>query len=422
MSSNGTSETPPASIWVRLSLSQIALGTAVFALVVLGLGLLIALRYVLLLLFLAIVVATALNPLAERLRRLNFSASLAALVTYTLLVLVVSGVLALLVPFFILQVVDIAADLPERYANLRNTMQGASSGLVRSIANQLPANPFAQITTTEGIALGAGIAALLPSFGRGILFGALVLFLSYYWLYYRALAIQSLAMLVPIDRRVEIVELWNQIETKLGAFVRGLAVLSLTIGALSAVGYSLIGLPYALSIAVIAGLLEAIPYVGPLVTMVLTVVVGVSVSPTTALLALGVSLLIQLLENNIVVPRIMGRAVGVSPVVTLLAIALFTQLFGLLGALLAVPLAAVFQVLIDRFMLTPPPAEQADIGGRDKLALLRYQARDLAHDLRQQLRSKTEDVDADGDVVEEELEALLVDLDGLLATAQEQQA
>jgi predicted PurR-regulated permease PerM len=248
----------------------------------------------------------------------------------------------------------------------------------------------------------------------------LVLLLSYYWLYYRPLAIQSVALLIPIDQRAGAVELWNEIEAKIGAFVRGLAVLSFIIGLLSAIGYVAIGLPYGLTIAIIAGILEAIPYVGPLITLGLAALVGLTVSQSMALLAIGIAMVIQLLENVIVVPRVMDKAVGVSPVVTLLALAVFGDLFGLLGVLLAVPLAAVFQVLLDRVILTPTAPEQLEIGGRDKLALLRYQTQDLANDLRQQVRTKTEEIDADVDATEEELEALLVDLDGLLAAAQEQ--
>ena len=85
------------------------------------------------------------------------------------------------------------------------------------------------------------------------------------------------------------------------------------------------------------------------------------------------------------------------------------------------PLAAVFQVLLDRIVLTPTAPEQLEIGGRDKLALLRYQTQDLANDWRQQVRTKTDEVDDGVDATEEELEALLLDLDGLLAAAQEQQ-
>src|SRR6185436_17942315 len=121
----------------------------------------------------------------------------------------------------------------------------------------------------NGIALGSQVTLLLPALVNTLLLSALVMILSYYWLYYRALAIQSVALLVPINQRTGAVELWNEIETKIGSFVRGLAILGFVIGLLSAIGYVAIGLPYGLTIAIIAGILEAIPYVGPLITVVL---------------------------------------------------------------------------------------------------------------------------------------------------------
>jgi predicted PurR-regulated permease PerM len=83
-----------------------------------------------------------------------------------------------------------------------------------------------------------------------------VLFLSYYWLYYCTLAVQSVTLMVPLDRRAEAAELWNQIEAKIGAFVRGMALLGLVIAVLSGICYTIIGLPYGLTIAIIAGMLE----------------------------------------------------------------------------------------------------------------------------------------------------------------------
>jgi predicted PurR-regulated permease PerM len=420
-----TNKSTPASatgsLWQRVTLKQVALGTVLVALIVLGLALVVALRYVLLLLFLGIVVATALTPVMDRLRRIGLSQSAAALGAFTVLLLIVAGVVVALVPFFVAQLAQVTADLPAFYAGFRTTVTESDSRFIRTLGAQLPADPFSGLTVAGGSGLGAQLAAMLPELGWIVLFGALVLLLSYYWLYYRALAIQSVALLVPINQRVEATELWNQIEAKIGAFIRGLALLSFVIGALSAIGYAAIGLPYALTVGIIAGILEAVPYVGPLITLVLAAMVGLSVSQTMALETVGIALLVQFLENTIIVPRVMDKAVGVRPVVTLLALAIFGDLFGLLGVLLAVPLAAVFQVLLDRFMLsTSAPAEQ-DIGGRDKLALLRYQTQDLARDLRQQVRSKTEEIDADVDATEEELEALLVDLDGLLAAAQEEQ-
>jgi predicted PurR-regulated permease PerM len=420
--STATNGMPPAPFWQRVKLKQVAIGTAAVALLLLGLTLIVALRYVLVLLFLSIVVATALAPLAEYLRRWGVSQGLAALAAFALLLVLVASILVSIVPLFTGQATQVLSDLPERYTTVRETLATSRSGVIRGLADQMPADPFQNMAGGGSVALGAAIAAMLPSLARGLLFGALVLFLSYYWLYYRALAVQSVALLVPLDYRAEAVDLWNQIEEKIGAFVRGMALLGLIIGVFSAIGYFLIGLPYAFAIAIIAGLLEAVPYVGPFLTMALAGLVGLSVSPTMAAMAIGIAVVIQFLEGAVVVPRVMDRTVGVRPVVTLLALAIFELLFGLLGALLAVPLAAVFQVLLDRFVLRAPAAAELEIGGRDRLALLRYQTQDLASDLRQQVRSKTEEVDEEVDLAEEELEALLLDLDGLLATAQEQAA
>jgi len=410
---------PPAGFWQRVTLKQVAVGTAVAALVVLGLALLVAIRYVLLFLFLSIVVATALVPLVERLRRWGLSQGVATLVAFALLLALVGGIIAAIVPFVINQVTQVLVDLPERYMTIRATITSSRSGFIRGLAAQMPADPFQSMTSDGSIALGGEVAAVLPSLGRGLLFSALVLFLSYYWLYYRALAVQSAALLMPFDYRADAIALWEQIEAKIGAFVRGLALLGLIIGVCSAIGYFAIGLPYALTIAIIAGLLEAIPYVGPILTIGLVGLVGLSVSPAMAAEAVGIAVVIQAIEGTIIVPRVMDRAVGVRPVVTLLALAIFELLFGLLGALLAVPLAAVFQVLLDRFVLSAPAPAQLEVGGRDRLAFLRYQTQDLASDLRQQVRSKTEHMDAETDRAEEELEALLLDLDSLLATEQE---
>ncbi|MEO7908561.1 MAG: AI-2E family transporter, partial [Roseiflexaceae bacterium] len=400
-----------ALFWQRITNKQVAIGTVLVALVLLSLGLIVALRYVFLMLFLGIVVATALTPVVERLRKFGLSQSTATLIAFGVLLAIIGGIAAALAPFFVVQFVQAFTDLPKFYAGFRTTISSSSSQFLRGIGAQLPADPFSGLAGDNGIALGSQVTLLLPSLGSTLLFTILVLILSYYWLYYRALAVQSIALLVPIDQRAGAVALWNEIETKIGAFVRGLAILGFVIGLLSGIGYVAIGLPYGLTIAIIAGILEAIPYVGPIITLVLAGLVGLSVSQNMALLAIGIAMVIQFLENSIVVPRVMDRAVGVSPVVTLLALAVFSDLFGLLGALLAVPLAAVFQVLLDRMMLGAVSPAALDIGGRDKLALLRYQTQDIANDLRGQVRSKTEDMDADVDAAEEELEALLLDLD-----------
>src|SRR6185436_11933865 len=112
----------PPPFWQTVTLKQVALGTAIAALILLGILLFIALRYVLVLLFLSIVVATALAPLAERLRRWGAPQALAVLAAFGLLALLAAGILAALVPFFADQVVQLVADLPERYTAVRGTI------------------------------------------------------------------------------------------------------------------------------------------------------------------------------------------------------------------------------------------------------------------------------------------------------------
>jgi predicted PurR-regulated permease PerM len=121
-SSNGGA---PSPLWQRATLEQVALGTLLVVLVVLGMALIVALRYVFLLLFLGIVVATALTPLVDRLRGFGLSQSTAALIAFGLLVLVVGGILAALVPFFVAQLVQAASDFPTFYAGFRTTVSNS---------------------------------------------------------------------------------------------------------------------------------------------------------------------------------------------------------------------------------------------------------------------------------------------------------
>lgn len=414
---SGTSRT-----WRTISLGQVALGTLLVIATLGSIWLLVSLRYVIILLFLGIVLATALSPIVERLRQWGMPRNFAVWLTFGLFFLLLAGLIRLFVPFFVEQLNNALRDLPAGYNTIRATLASSSSRVVQNIATQLPTDPLVALNGDQGTALGGSLAAALPRTGRALALAALVLLLSYYWLYYRTLTVQSLVRLLPIDMRNDAVNLWNQIEEKVGSFVRGLAILSAIIGVLSGIGFYLIGLPFAVSIAAIAAVLEVVPYIGPTLTLVIAGLVGLSVSPEMAMMAVGVSFLIQLAESTFIVPRVMDKAVGVRPVVSLLAFAIFGELFGLLGGLLAVPLAAAIQVLIDRFILTAPPVQQLSVGGRDSLALLRYQTQDLANDLRQLFRSDESDIDPVASNSQEDLEALLTDLDNLLATAQEGQA
>jgi hypothetical protein len=130
------------------------------------------------------------------------------------------------------------------------------------------------------------------------------------------------------------------------------------------------------------------------------------------------TLIIQQIENSLLVPRIMNRTIGVRPLVTLLAIYAFAALFGVIGVLVAIPLAAIVQLALDHF-LWQRPAVNAE-NGRDKTSVLRYQVQDLVQDIRGQVRHKPLLATTATDELEDAIEAIALDLDGFLAQVKKQ--
>ena len=161
------------------------------------------------------------------------------------------------------------------------------------------------------------------------------------------------------------------------------------IGAMASVGYFAIGLPYPLALGVLAGLLEIVPMVGPALGAIPAVIVALAISPTAALIVVIYTIVIQLVENNILVPRLMGRTVGVSPVMVILAFFAFSSLLGIAGAFLAIPLAAILQVLMDHLIVHAGVTETEEIGegSNNVMGIMRAQIRRLRAEGQQRLRS-----------------------------------
>jgi predicted PurR-regulated permease PerM len=152
---------------------------------------------------------------------------------------------------------------------------------------------------------------------------------------------------LPFDRQTQALSVSERIGVRLGAWARGEVLLGGIIGLLTWVGALALGLPYAGALALIAAVGELVPNLGPIIAAVPLVSVGLLSSPQQGLLALGLAILVQQLENNLIVPRVMGRAVDLHPVAVMLAILSGGELLGISGALLAVPCVASLSVIID---------------------------------------------------------------------------
>ena len=398
---------------------EVVLATLTAALVVGAMALAREVFGALIALFVAVLLSSAVQPLVTRLeRRANgrLTRSGAALAVYAAIVVLAIGFVIILLPVLIEQVSALWSSVPDLYASLRSRMIASDSESLHRIAGYLPE----RIDPSAGASLDS-LSVALAGLGRlasGLLTAAGILVLSYAWSVSGDRTVRSLLLFLPPERRPEAAELVEEATLKLAAFVRGQLILCGAVGALAFLAYTIIQLPHAAALAVMAGLFEAIPLIGPTLGAVPAALVAFTVDPVLVLWVGLATLVIQVAENYILVPRVMDRSVGVHPFVTILSIAAFGAVMGIPGALLAIPLAALIQLLLEHFVLeadnAAPRAE-----GRTRVSLLRYEAQHLTTDIRQLVRHKDEQATASIDALEEELEAIAVDLDRVLAEREE---
>jgi predicted PurR-regulated permease PerM len=195
--------------------------------------------------------------------------------------------------------------------------------------------------------------------GFEILIGVFFVFASAaYWIFERHRAMAVVLLLVPEEKRQVVRDSWDLIDLKLGAYVRGQLVLIVGVATVLSLAFWAIGLPYWLLIGVFAGVVEIVPVIGPLTAGALAIGVGLTESWEVALAAGLIVLVVRLAEDYLVIPKVLGDAVGLSPLLVLVSVTATALLFGALAVLLAIPLAAVLATLISVIVLDRDPARE----------------------------------------------------------------
>jgi predicted PurR-regulated permease PerM len=346
---------------------------------------------ILLILFLGIVVAAALQPGHVWLSRWGVPKGLAVLLIYLVLLVSLVLIAVLVGPVLFAQLTTLTASVPEQYSTLVTSLQTSPTPLLQRLGSSLP--PFSVLTQNLAALTPrffADLVAFMTSTVRFCAYFVVVLAIGFYW----TIEVPRLERLVlsflPVARRPQALAIWQEIEYKLGAFVRGQGLAMLIIGVASAIGYLLIGLPNVLVVAVLAGLLEAMPIIGPIVTAVLAALLAVPQGVTSVFLVLAFSTLLQQVESNVLIPRIMSHAIGISSLAGLFAVLIFGTLYGFLGAFVAIPLTVVVHVLLDHLIINPEPEPETPTFTAPLLGALlaRLQA------LRQRLRLRSRERDS----------------------------
>ena len=340
------------SLVMKETAKRTALATLVVIALVAATLALWKLKLVIALIFLGFILAAAMRPGIDGLARRRIPRGFGLGLHY----LVLGGLVALLLWLAVPRAVD----------QVQNALGGTTKAQIHREAKQSKGLKHEVLTAIDkrlrelpkaSDLLHPALEVTLKAFEvvLGVFF---VLATAAYWIFERERAVDVVASLLPRPKRKKLRDTWDLIDLKLGAFVRGEALLVVLVGTVLTFAFWAIGLPYFILVGAFAGLVEIVPVIGPIAAGTLAVGVGLTVSWHTALAAGICVLVVRLLEDYLIVPRVLGDAVGLSPLLVLFSVTAVGILFGGFAVILAVPLIAVLVTVIDVVVRDKDPAEE----------------------------------------------------------------
>jgi predicted PurR-regulated permease PerM len=346
------SPTGEKSLVMTETVKRVALTTLVVIALVAATLALWKLKLVIALIFLGFILAAAMRPGIEGLRRHGLPRGAGLALHY----LVLAGLVALLLWIAVPRAVDqvqnaLGGTTKAQIHQEAKHSKGIKHEVLTAIDKRLRELPKASALFHPAVEFTLKAFEVL----LGIFF---VLATAAYWIFERERAVDFVASLLPRPKRKKLRDTWNLIDLKLGAFVRGEALLVVLVGTVLTFLFWAIGLPYFILVGAFAGLVEIVPVIGPIVAGALAVGVGLTVSWHVGLAAGICVLAVRLLEDYLIVPRVLGDAVGLSPLLVLVSVTAVGILFGGFAVILAVPLVAVLVTVLDVVVRDKDPAEE----------------------------------------------------------------
>lgn len=328
--------------------TSVAVGVVALALALWHLRVLVAL------LMLALVISAAVRPGVEFLHKHRIPRGVGVAIHYVGFLAVIGLMLWVIVPRALNQVESAIGTLPTSASDVAvaaKKSHGIKHEILLGIQHRL-----------ERLPRGTGLIHPAITYGRTALEVLVGIFFTFavaaYWIFEKRRAQALVLVLARPDRRSVIRDTWDLIDAKLGAFVRGQLVMITLVSTVLSFAFWLDGVPYWLLIGVFAGLVEIVPIVGPLAAGIVAIGAGATVDWQTAAGAAVAVFGLRLAQDYVIGPRVLGHAVGLSPLVVLVTVSTVGLLFGGAYVLLATPVAAVLATLIDVIVLDRDPAEQ----------------------------------------------------------------
>lgn len=324
-------------------------------LIVLGFWFLFLIREVILMLLAAIVIAAAIEPIAKRLQRYRVPRAASVVIVYVVGLAVIGASLYLILPALATQIAQIAQALP-------HLISGIEGRFALGPDSQAAVIPEIQQTLQrigENISnLGATVVQQTKNFFAGVFSIIFVLIIAFYLVLEEDALKKLFRIIVPKEHMPYVERVIDRVQLKMGRWVLAQLSLGVIIGVTVGVGLWLMGVPFALALGLIAGVLEIIPVIGPIIAGLFGVTIALSQSFILAISTLVFYIVVQQLENHFLIPNIIRKATGLNPLVTIIAVLLGGRLAGVSGIILSVPIATILSIFLADFFSTAPATEE----------------------------------------------------------------
>lgn len=292
-------------------------------------------RDILLMVFVSLILAASFQPIVKTWSQ-KIGKTLAVLLLLAIFLLIITGFFYMIVPLLVDQIKQIVADFPA-YADKFIAFRDHTPSIQKWLDS---------FSATLSNSVGNVINLTLSVIGGVVTFFTIIILTVYFLLDDRSFSDLGQNVLTSEKADDSLVVL-KKVSVKLGNWLRGQLLLGLIIGIISYIGLILMEVPYALTLAVVSGVLEIVPIVGPFISGIIAAIIAYSVSPILAAIVVVFYIVIQQLENNLLVPQIMQKAIGLSPAIIIVGILVMGKLMGIIGALLAVPIMGIVYVLFE---------------------------------------------------------------------------
>lgn len=315
-------------------------------------------RDIILTLLLSIVIASTVDPLVSWLQARGLPRVFGVLMIYVVAVIMLGALVYLIVPPLIGELQALAKQFPGLLEQLFLQLQDSKLLSSRNVLFEGFGDYLGAVT--QGLsrivpqALNENLTSGLSSFMAGIfvivggVFSTILVIIISFYLAVRERGIEGfLRSVTPLQHEAYVIDLWRRTQHKMGRWVQGQLILAVIVGVLMYIGLHFLGVPFAMVLALLGGLLELVPMVGPILAAVPAVIIAFFQGPVTGLLTAALYLLIHPLENHVLVPQIMRKTLGLSPVIIILAFLVGARLGGIVGMLLALPVAAALNELFN---------------------------------------------------------------------------